>query len=63
MSLTESRGFITIPPNAGAELWDVIQVTDTPCAQSGSNYRIIGIELVYNLRAGQYYHKLSLGAV
>ena len=61
--LSKHRGFITIPPNCGQELWDVIQVTDTPCAQSSSHYRVIAIQLVYNPRTGKYYHRLSLGGV
>ena len=60
--LTKHRGFITIPPNAGAELWDVIQVTDTPCAQSSSNYRVVAIGFDYHPRQHRYQHKLFLAA-
>ena len=60
--LSKHRGFILIPPNAGAELWDVIQVTDTPCAQSGSKYRVLAITFDYHPRQHRYEHKLFLGA-
>ena len=60
--LSKHRGFITIPPNAGAELWDVIQVTDKLCAQSSSKYRIVAITFDYEPRQRRYQHKLILGA-
>ena len=61
--ITADRGYITIPPNCGQELWDVIEVTDTPTAQSSRKYRITGIQLVYDPRTGKYYHRLSLGGI
>ena len=60
--LSKQRGFITIPPNCGAELWDVIQVTDKLCAQSGSKYRIVAISFDYEPRQRRYQHKLFLAA-
>ena len=60
--LSKHRGFITIPPNCGQELWDVIQVTDTPCAQSASNYRVVAISFDYQPRQRRYQHKLFLAA-
>ena len=60
--LSKHRGFITIPPNCGQELWDVIQVNDTPCAQSGSKYRIVAISFDYHPRQRRYEHKLFLAA-
>ena len=60
--LSKHRGFILIPPNAGAELWDVIQVTDKLCAQSGSKYRVLAITFDYHPRHHRYEHKLFLGA-
>ena len=60
--LSKHRGFITIPTNAGAELWDVIQVTDKLCAQSGSNYRVVAISFDYQPRQRRYQHKLFLAA-
>jgi len=60
--LSKHRGFITIPPNAGAELWDVIQVRDELCAQSSSKYRIVAISFDYQPRQRRYQHKLFLAA-
>ena len=63
LRLNGSRGFIVLPPNCGVELWDPIRLTDTPCAQDAATYRILAIRLVYNPRAGQFHHKLSLGGL
>ena len=60
--LSKHRGFIAIPPNAGAELWDVIQVTDKLCAQSATKYRVLAITFDYQPRQHRYQHKLFLGA-
>ena len=61
--ITAGRGFIVILPNCGAELWDVVQVTDTSTAQSQQKYQVIAIQLVYNPSTGKYYHRLNLGGV
>ena len=60
--LTGSRGFIVIPPNCGQELWDVIQVTDKPTAQSQQKYRVIAVGFDYEPLRHRYQHKLILGA-
>jgi len=60
--LTGSRGFIVIPPNCGQELWDVVQVTDKPTAQSQQKYRVIAVGFDYEPRRARYQHKLILGA-
>ena len=60
--LTGSRGFIVIPPNCGQELWDVVQVTDKPTAQSQQKYRVIAVSFDYEPRRARYQHKLILGA-
>ena len=60
--LTGSRGYITIPPNCGQELWDVIQVTDKPTAQSQQKYRVIAVSFDYEPHRHRYQHKLILGA-
>jgi len=60
--LTGSRGFIVIPPNCGQELWDVIQVTDKPTAQSQQKYRVIAVGFDYEPYRHRYQHKLILGA-
>jgi len=60
--LTGSRGFIVIPPNCGQELWDVVQVTDKPTAQSQQKYRIIAVSFDYEPLRHRFQHKLILGA-
>ena len=60
--LTGARGFIVIPPNCGQELWDVIQVTDKPTAQSQQKYRVIAVSFDYEPRRARCQHKLILGA-
>jgi hypothetical protein len=56
-------GFITLPPNCGVELWDVITVFDSMAAQPGVNFRVVGIRLVYSPRQQRYYQHFLLGAV
>jgi len=60
--LTGSRGYIVIPPNCGQELWDVVQVTDKPTAQSQQKYRVIAVSFDYEPRRARFEHKLILGA-
>ncbi len=43
-----NRGEITVPPNCGMEVGDVIQVTDAVANQSTDNYRVAGFKLVYD---------------
>lgn len=61
--LQAKDGFITLPPNCGVELFDVITVYDELCCQEGISFRVVGIRLVYNPTDQQYYQQLSLGAV
>ncbi len=56
-------GFILVPPHCGVELWDVITIYDSLCAQEGQDYRVIGIRLQYDARQGRYQHELFLGGV
>jgi hypothetical protein len=58
-----ASGSLLLPPNCGQELWDVVRINDTPCGQSDADYRITALRLVYDARAGDYYHRLTLGAV
>ena len=57
-----SRGFIQIPPNCGAELWDVVQLTDELCAQAAATYRIAGIRTEYQPKEARYHQTLYLAA-
>ena len=60
--LSQASGYIVIPPNCGAEIWDVITVTDAGCAQDQQAYRIVGYRFDYEPRRKLYEHKLLLGA-
>jgi len=62
MRITGSRGFITITPNCGAELWDVVRITDELCAQAAAHYRIAAIRTEYQPRAARYHQTLYLAA-
>ena len=57
-----SRGFIQIPPNCGAELWDVVRITDELCAQAAATHRIAGIRTEYQPKEARYHQTLYLAA-
>jgi hypothetical protein len=63
MRLMGKKGVILIPPNCGQELWDVIEISDSIAAQSNQKYRIIGIQLNYNLKSAEYYQLLKIGEI
>ena len=56
-------GFIALPPNCGAELWDVITIIDPVCAQDPQHYRVTGIMLIYDPQHNRYLQRLTLGGV
>ncbi len=47
------------PPNCGLELYDVVEVTETPALPPG-RYRVMAIRTVFNARRGQYRQTVSL---
>jgi hypothetical protein len=53
---------ITIPPNVGQELLDVVEVTDERCGISEENYRVQAIQTDYDRRQGIYTQCLALCA-
>jgi len=61
--LFDQRGMITIPPNCGMELWDVIEVDDEVCNQSTENYRVAGYKLEYVAKQGKFLHHIILAGV
>ena len=61
--LQTKDGFITLPPNCGVELFDVITVYDQPGCQQGVSFRVAGIRLVFNALEGVYQQQLKLGEV
>ncbi|HUV52791.1 MAG TPA: hypothetical protein VMW64_06930, partial [Dehalococcoidia bacterium] len=61
-SLPAQGGQITVPPNVGQELYDVITVTDKRCGISSKKYRVMDIDANYSLREWQYRQAFTLGA-
>jgi len=53
---------ISIPPNCGQQLFDVVTVNDARCGISGELYRITDIETVYQPPRRQYHQTLTLAA-
>lgn len=62
MALTKRRAIITIPPNCGQELWDVVEIADRGANQQAARYRVTGIRLEYNPKQAIYQQRLTLGA-
>jgi hypothetical protein len=60
--LNETLGVIRIPPNIGQELWDVVNVNDSPCAQVDAKYRVSGYQLIFDPRQEMYHHVIGLTA-
>jgi len=58
-----SGGTISIPVNCGQQPYDVIDITDPQAGLSGEKRRVLGLELNYHPRRGQYRQQLRLGAV
>ena len=61
--LQARAGFVTLPPNCGAELWDVISIQDSLCSQNPRSYRVCGIRLSYHPQHQLYIQQLLLGEV
>jgi hypothetical protein len=62
-ALSSLGGEITIRPNCGQELYDVIEVTDAAAGLAAAKRRVLGIELRYSASRGLYEHRLALGGV
>ena len=56
-------GTIRIPVNCGQQLYDVIDITDDRAGLEAEKKRVLGLNLAYNPRRGQYEQQLLLGAV
>lgn len=61
--LSGKEGFITLPPNCGVELWDVITIYDSMAAQEGISFRVLGVRLVYDSTDKGFIQQLQLGDV
>ena len=53
---------ISIPPNCGQQIFDVVTVNDARCGITGELYRITDIETVYQPPRRQYRQTLTLAA-
>jgi len=56
-------GIILVPVNCGQQLYDVIDITDSRAGLTAEKRRILGLDLIYNPRRGEYHQRLWLGAV
>lgn len=60
--LNSLTGFITLPPNCGVQLFDVVSIAEDMSTGDSMDLRVIGIELTFNAVTGQYFQKLVLGS-
>ncbi len=62
-SMSAAACEITVPPNLGQQLYDVVEVTDEGSGLAAARYRVRGIGLYYRPTPGKYEMKLRLGGV
>ena len=65
MAVHTPRGSITVPVNAGQELYDVIEVTDPAVGLTSATYRVTGVETRYVVgpQGPRYDQTIHLGGV
>ena len=65
MAIHTAKGSITVPVNAGQELYDVIEVTDPAVGLNSARYRVLGLETRYAAgpRGSRYNQTIRLGGV
>lgn len=56
-------GFISLPPNCGQQLYDVIAITDSMAAQAAIARRVLGLRLLYSSKEPQFIQQIQLGEV
>lgn len=61
--LEGAAGFVTLPPNCGQQLYDVVSITDEMADQAAISRRVMGLRLRYNSREQHFVQQLLLGAV
>lgn len=61
--IESAGGSILIPVNCGQQLYDVIDITDNRVGLTSSPRRVVGLNLVYDTRRGEYSQRLRLGGV
>jgi hypothetical protein len=58
-----SGGTVNVPVNCGQQLYDVIDITDTSAGLDAAKRRVLGLELIYQPRRGEYSQRILLGGV
>jgi hypothetical protein len=56
-------GSIRVPVNCGQQLYDVIEITDSPAGLTAAKRRVLGISLTFTPNKGIYEQKLLLGNI
>jgi len=56
-------GTLLAPVNCGQQLYDVVDITDSPAGLVSEKKRVLGLTLVYRPHQGEYRQRLWLGAV
>lgn len=56
-------GTILVPVNCGQQLYDVIDITDNRVGLVSSRRRVLGMNLIYDTRRGEYSQRLKLGGM
>jgi len=61
-TIASADGFISVPPNCGQQLYDIIEINDPRAGLSAVKRRVLGIGLLYSPRTSEYRQKIILGA-
>ena len=62
-SMSSATCEITVPPNLGQQLHDVVEITDEGAGLTAARFRVTGIGLDYHPSQGKYDMKLKLGGI
>jgi hypothetical protein len=58
-----SDGAITVHPNCGGELYDVIEVTDAAGGMAAAKRRVVGQALRFSAERGEYAQHIEFGGM
>lgn len=61
--IASANGPISVPPNCGQQLYDVVEINDTRAGLSAVSYRVLGLGLSYNPLKAAYRQQIILGGV
>jgi hypothetical protein len=62
-AISSADGIIKVIPNAGQQLYDVIEVTDGRAGLSAARYRVLGLSLSYTPAKSEYRQVIALGGI